>query len=206
MRPRTRLLASSGLPLAMALTLILVPPRCKRPTGAEIPATDPSAPAAAPAPMVAFLPDRPAVRPAAAAPGLPRSPLADALNSPATTGRDDLRAVERILGLYRERFGAYPAFEDNAQLVNALAGANPARLGLLPRDAAAIDRASGALLDRWGTPYAFHPLSRTALEIRTAGPDRVLHTDDDLVARLGAASGGDAGASARPALRTDTPR
>lgn len=189
---------------AVAAALVLAPARCAREPA-------PLAPTPAPPARVESAPeapriDRPALRPVAAAPGHPRSPLADGLNSPGTTARDDLHALERILGLYRERFGAYPAFEDNAQLVNALAGANPARLGLLPRDTPAVDSPSGAVLDRWGSPYAFHALSRHALEIRTAGPDRAFHTDDDLVTRLGAPDDSAAGRDGRVPFRSDRPR
>jgi hypothetical protein len=50
---------------------------------------------------------------------------------------------------------------------------------VLPPDLASID-AQGRLLDRWGTPYFFHAVSRTELEIRSAGPDGKLGTDDDV--------------------------
>jgi hypothetical protein len=117
--------------------------------------------------------------------GLPRSPLADGLHATGTTARDDLRILRDILNLYRERFGAYPAFGDNTQLVNALAGANPQRLGLLPRDIPAIDPVTGELRDRWGVPYVFHAISRNAIELRTAGPDRVSYTEDDMILTAG---------------------
>jgi hypothetical protein len=93
--------------------------------------------------------------------------------------------IGRILTLYRERFGAYPSFGDNAQLVNALAGANPHRIPLLARDAAAVSAKTGELIDRWGSPYVFHSISRVALEIRSPGPDREPYTPDDLVAPIG---------------------
>lgn len=176
------------LPLAViGLAATWIIPTCARRDGPSQPESKPtSAPLATPPPpSSAFPPDRPALRPVAANPAFPRSPLADALNSPATTATDDLRAIGRMLALYRERFDAYPAFGDNAQLVNALAGANPHRIALLPRDAAAISPTSGELLDRWGTPYDFHAIARDALEIRSAGPDRELRTADDLVVPLG---------------------
>ncbi len=142
-------------------------------------------PVIAPRPAASLSPERPALIAVAASSSLPRSPLADNLNAPGGTARDDLRLVRAILDLYRERFGAYPAFGDNAQLVNALAGANPQRLGLLPRDAPAINPATGELLDRWGTPYVFHSISRLTVELRTAGPDRVAYTQDDVISFAG---------------------
>jgi hypothetical protein len=129
--------------------------------------------------------ERIALRPVAPAPNYPRSPLIDNLNAPAATAADDLRLLARVLERYRERFAAFPAFGSNAQLVNALAGANPERLGLIPRDAQALDPASGALLDRWGTPYIFHAIARDAIELRTAGPDREAYTPDDVTLHLG---------------------
>jgi hypothetical protein len=37
------------------------------------------------------------------------------------------------------------------------------------------------LLDRWGTPYYFHPIARNVLGLRSAGPDGKLWTADDVV-------------------------
>jgi hypothetical protein len=39
----------------------------------------------------------------------------------------------------------------------------------------------GQLVDRWGTPYWFHPNSGNQMEIRSAGPDKNLFTLDDVV-------------------------
>ena len=41
--------------------------------------------------------------------------------------------------------------------------------------------ARGELVDNWGTPFFFHSLSRTEMEIRSAGPDHKMWTGDDLV-------------------------
>ena len=181
--------------LILGVVAAIVVPRCiKRDTPPPVPeqpepAPPPTpAPAPRPPPLAPDSPARPALAAVEASPSLPRSPLADSLNSPAKTAQDDLRVIARILALYRERFDAYPAFETNAQFVNALAGANPARIGLLPRDSAAISPATGQLLDRWGTPYDIHGISRDALELRSAGPDRALRTADDLTLPLGSAS------------------
>jgi hypothetical protein len=37
----------------------------------------------------------------------------------------------------------------------------------------------GEMCDRWGTPYFFHQVSATEMEIRSAGPDRKMWTGDD---------------------------
>jgi hypothetical protein len=39
----------------------------------------------------------------------------------------------------------------------------------------------GELVDPWGTAYFFHQLSGKETEIRSAGPDKILWTADDLV-------------------------
>lgn len=179
------------LPIVIVgLAAAFIIPRCNReepPTPFVGPVTTPTPPPViAPRPAATLAPERPALTAVAPNSSLPRSPLADGLNAPSGTARDDLRILHTILSLYRERFGAYPAFGDNAQLVNALAGANPQRLGLLPRDTAAIDPATDELRDRWGTPYVFHALSRQAIELRTAGPDREIYTTDDVVLLAGA--------------------
>jgi hypothetical protein len=40
---------------------------------------------------------------------------------------------------------------------------------------------NGELMDRWGTPIFFHALSKDQMEIRSAGPDRVMWTADDVI-------------------------
>jgi hypothetical protein len=39
------------------------------------------------------------------------------------------------------------------------------------------------LCDFWGTAYFFHQISSAQMEIRSAGPDRTLWTEDDILAR-----------------------
>jgi hypothetical protein len=108
------------------------------------------------------------------------SPLADQLNAPGRKVSDDLAVVLNLFTQYRKRFDGYPSGEENAAFVNALAGNNPARMAFIDRAHPAID-AKGQLCDRWGSPLFFHLLSRDALEIRTAGPDRELYTVDDQI-------------------------
>ncbi len=40
---------------------------------------------------------------------------------------------------------------------------------------------NGELVDRWGTPYFFHQISGADTEIRSAGPDKIMYTADDIV-------------------------
>lgn len=88
-----------------------------------------------------------------------------------------LQAVEQILFFYRRAFGENPVGQ-NEDITTALLGANPQRLALLPPASPAIK--DGQLIDPWGTPYWFHPVSGQEMEIRSAGPDRELFTADDL--------------------------
>ena len=83
---------------------------------------------------------------------------------------------------YAARFGGNP-FGINREITSKLNGANPKQVVFLkPEDGMRIsDR--GELIDNWGTPFFFHQISGTEMEIRSAGPDRKLWTKDDLVIR-----------------------
>ncbi len=109
------------------------------------------------------------------------SPLADELNSPRTTIWRDLQILNGVLLAWRTSFdGQGNPVGDNAAITAALTGKNPLNFQFIPRDHPAIN-ASGELCDRWGTPFSLHALSGTRMEIRSAGPDRQMYTDDDVV-------------------------
>ena len=77
-----------------------------------------------------------------------------------------------------------PPLGDNEDLVRALTGGN--RYGdvfLATNDPSLNQR--GQLVDRWGTPYHVHPRAADAIDIRSAGPDRILFTPDDLMFPVG---------------------
>jgi len=67
----------------------------------------------------------------------------------------------------------------NEEIAAALRGENRARIRFLPEGHRAFD-AQGRLVDRWGTPLFFHALSHERLDIRSAGPDRRMWTEDDI--------------------------
>lgn len=128
-------------------------------------------------------------RPTAAVPGttVPATPtgedsnLARDLNSPTTSIEADVRLLGDILETFRSNFAATGnPVGTNAEITAALAGSNRLRLALIPRDHPAINR-DGELCDRWGTPFFFHSESASRMEIRSAGPDRRMWTDDDVV-------------------------
>ena len=65
----------------------------------------------------------------------------------------------------------------------ALNGDNPKQANFLNAEAGMRVNGQGELVDSWGTPYFFHQVSGTETEIRSAGPDRKMWTEDDLVSK-----------------------
>lgn len=107
--------------------------------------------------------------------------LADELNSPSSSPERDLEIVREFLNLYSKAFrNGYPVGL-NEDITAALTGtANPDQKAcLFPPNSPAIR--NGALVDRWGSPLWFHPESGTKMEIRSAGPDKQLFTNDDVI-------------------------
>lgn len=93
----------------------------------------------------------------------------------------DLRILSDVFEAYRNNFPKEGSpVGENVDITAALTGRNALRLPVVRRDHPAIN-AAGELCDRWGTPFFFHQLSGYAMEVRSAGPDRRLHTADDVV-------------------------
>ena len=109
------------------------------------------------------------------------STLADSLNSPTTNIAADLRLVLEIVSTFRSNFprDGNPV-GSNAEITAALTGQNKLRLALIPPGHPAINK-SGELCDRWGTPFFFHAESGTRMTVQSAGPDKKLHTADDVI-------------------------
>lgn len=106
--------------------------------------------------------------------------LARELNTTGHTAEEDLQTLHTLVGLFkRANQGAIPDGGLNEEFVAAMLGRNPQHFAVLPADCPGL-AANGELLDRWGTPYFMHPLSRDLLEIRSAGPDRKMFTEDDI--------------------------
>jgi len=108
-----------------------------------------------------------------------RSTLADGLNRPDGTVVEDLRIVLGVLENYTSSLGEVPS-GNNREITAALCGRNARSHAPLPSDHPAIS-AQGELRDRWGRPFVFHPISRLVMEVRSAGPDGLPHTEDDVV-------------------------
>ena len=109
-------------------------------------------------------------------------PSADATASttpdlPITTVLENTRAAIRS---YQSQFKENPV-GDNAEISQALNGSNPRQsVFIQPEDGLKLN-SLGQMIDNWGTPIFFHSLSRSEMEIRSAGPDRRMWTGDDLV-------------------------
>ena len=74
--------------------------------------------------------------------------------------------------------GDYPAGL-NVEITNALLGDNPRKVGVIPMDTPRINE-NGELVDEYGTPFFFHSPTSAELTITSAGPDRLMHTEDDI--------------------------
>jgi len=68
----------------------------------------------------------------------------------------------------------------NQALCEALCGSNRLKLQVLSKEYLPLNE-EGELLDRWGSPLYFHFLSGTELSIRSAGPDKIMWNEDDIV-------------------------
>lgn len=109
------------------------------------------------------------------------SPVADTLESstlPAQTVLENMRTDIRQFGA---AFGENPV-GTNPEITTALQGDNPKHINFLKPDGNRVN-SKGELVDVFGTPYFFHQISGHEMEIRSAGPDRIMYTADDLVIR-----------------------
>jgi hypothetical protein len=83
---------------------------------------------------------------------------------------------------YGSRFGGNPVGV-NAEITSQLNGQNPKQVNFIQPDVGMRINSQGELVDPWGTPYFFHQLSGRETEIRSAGPDKIMWTADDLVTK-----------------------
>ena len=109
------------------------------------------------------------------------SHLADELNAPGGTIQRDLEILNEVFATFQTNFPrtGNPVGENN-EITAALTGDNSLKFAFISRRHPAIN-AKGELCDRWGTPFRFHQISGTQMEIRSAGPDRKFGTDDDAI-------------------------
>ena len=105
--------------------------------------------------------------------------ISKTLGRPDQSVREDLDAVRTVLSNYHSVFGEVPEGGLNEEITRGLVGDNAKKIAFLIPEPGQLN-AAGALLDRWGTPYFFHKLSRNLIDLRSAGPDRKLFTEDDV--------------------------
>ena len=87
--------------------------------------------------------------------------------------------VHRMIVDYNTLMGENPV-GTNAEIMQAIMGGNPRHATLGPPESQTLN-SKGELVDPWGTPYFFHQLSGTHMEIHSAGPDKIMGTADDVV-------------------------
>ncbi len=106
------------------------------------------------------------------------APTPESASLPETTVLENMR---RTIRQYASAFGENPV-GTNPEITASLQGNNSKHINFLREDGNRVN-SNGELVDVWGTPYFFHQLSAQEMEIRSAGPDRVMYTGDDLVTR-----------------------
>ena len=87
--------------------------------------------------------------------------------------------VQFALRDYRTALGGNPV-GTNAEITSSLLGNNLKQVKIPMPDGTTVN-GTGEMCDPWGTPLFFHQQSGTKMEIRSAGPDRQMHTADDVM-------------------------
>lgn len=113
-------------------------------------------------------------------PAGPPSPLQFTNFEPAIV----LQNMGRAIRQYGEMFGGNPV-GNNQEIASQLGGKNPRHINFVTAEAGMSVNGNGELVDPWGTPYFFHQISGSDTEIRSAGPDKIMWTADDIVVYSG---------------------
>ncbi len=111
----------------------------------------------------------------------PSAPTTPAFAPPDEAALIEVDKVSLMIRDYHTLAGENPV-GTNAEIMAAVMGGNPRQATLGPPEGMSLNE-KGELIDRWGTPYFFHQLSRDQMEIRSAGPDKIMWTDDDPVTK-----------------------
>ena len=108
--------------------------------------------------------------------------LGSADSPPAMSADVVLGKMRIVVHQYQSMFGENPT-GTNPEITEALNGGNPKQARFINEESGLRINGRGELVDSWGTPFFFHQLSGTEMEIRSAGPDKRMWTADDLVTR-----------------------
>ena len=110
----------------------------------------------------------------------PEARLAERLNHPEHSLREDVAVVGSMVAAFRSIFRDLGnPVGNNRDITTALTGRNPRGMVFLLPDHPAIGP-DGQLRDRFGNPFHFHAESGTRMMVRSGGPDGRLFTPDDV--------------------------
>jgi hypothetical protein len=93
-----------------------------------------------------------------------------------------MQNMSRAIHQYGDMFGGNPV-GTNPEITSQLNGKNPRHIKFISEAAGLNVNESGELVDPWGTPYFFHQISGSEMEIHSAGPDKIMWTQDDIVSQ-----------------------
>jgi hypothetical protein len=93
-----------------------------------------------------------------------------------------LANVRRAVRQFGEMFGGNPV-GTNPEITRQLFGDNPRHINFIDPSAGMRVNGNGELVDAWDTPYFFHQISASEMEIHSAGPDKIMWTADDIVVK-----------------------
>jgi len=96
--------------------------------------------------------------------------------------QDDLEFLHSLISDCQLVFKNFDSFylPENKEITDFLRGENPDHLAWIPDNHRFLNE-KGEILDRWLSPIFFHKQSGFSFQLRSAGEDRTLWTDDDIV-------------------------
>jgi hypothetical protein len=102
--------------------------------------------------------------------------------NPASPPQDDLILMSRAVAsfLLISKQASDRPLSANEEWSAALRGNRPGTEPWISNNSVALD-SRNRLIDRWGVPLHFHALGGKQWEIRSAGPDKKMWSDDDLL-------------------------
>ena len=98
--------------------------------------------------------------------------------TPTMPEEERLSVLSEIFSFYRLAYKENPVGVDNFEFTEQLLGKNRMSIVFIAPDCAALR--GNELVDEWGTPYFFHPISSEVMGMISAGPDREMWTKDDV--------------------------
>lgn len=131
---------------------------------------------------------QPAITSILASPPLPANstpaatPILESENQVEPSPQQVFDAIDNLQFTFRDFAAALHSnpIGTNAEITASLLGENLKQIKFpIPEGSNHNDQ--GELCDAWNSPWFFHQLSGTQMEVRSAGPDRTLYTDDDFV-------------------------